>query len=607
MYVFHPVVAVQLFTLSAMRFVDDFWDSEGRSLRKPDLICLRQDHELYKTAIFQPSGKIEFDNDGIRFSDIELAIVKFRRFLDLALSEEADLAIAPEYSCPIDSVTDLLHAEKFPSAGKLWVIGCQSITANQLLALKATFDQQVWIFETDLVGHNRTGFFDPVFLMFRTHDTDDRERKVVVVQFKTCCFGGDGFTWERDNMVKGSLFYVIDNAVNSTKLISLICSDTLGDTYDFPHLDNARFLNAPLLIVHIQLNAFPFDATYKTYRNLLFQSGKDSNNKEVICVNWGRGVTYMQGSSEIVFNQYGGSAWYAKTTQANLDDSRINKNHSNGLYYTRWHQRRTHVNFFNYCEHVFLLRSTKPSQEASHPQMHLRSGTEVLSALVWVDSAWQSVPQADDGFRTLCAKIEAQYGDMPYLTSEPNRIAIERMIELTSGGMNGGDDWHTVSKLASFQVDDSEINSRNTFTQDPTTHAASEREQKLIQYATLRNSILPRYTDRLQLFPNPDLIYDPSATTIQSYLLNLWSQNDMRGVAVYLRGEQMLENVLSLKARIESLFPENHESKRIFIWWRDANGERLESNAGIKPSIKDTSNTLQSGSYKRKRPRNGNQ
>lgn len=71
----------------------NFWNENERTLCKPDLKCLRQDHELYKTMLIQLVGKIEYDTEGIRIADENLANAKFNLFIDKAIEENVDLAI----------------------------------------------------------------------------------------------------------------------------------------------------------------------------------------------------------------------------------------------------------------------------------------------------------------------------------------------------------------------------------------------------------------------------------------------------------------------------------------------------------------------------------
>lgn len=60
----------------------DFWNGDGHKLCKPDLACLRQDHNLYKTLLLQLVGKIEYDKDGIRLAEKDLAFNKFQLFIE---------------------------------------------------------------------------------------------------------------------------------------------------------------------------------------------------------------------------------------------------------------------------------------------------------------------------------------------------------------------------------------------------------------------------------------------------------------------------------------------------------------------------------------------
>ena len=295
------------------QFKYNFWTENGRTLCKPDLACLRQDHKLYKTLLMQLVGEIECDENGIQLSDKKLATAKFNLFIDKVIEENVDLVITPEYSCPWPSIESLISERKLPADNKFWILGCQSIKPNEIKALTERHPDIVWVYDEELVNQsiNENKFFDPVCLFFKTISTNDETKDVVIVQFKTHGFGGKEFEWERDNSIPGKTFYVIENKKPSTRLVTLICSDTLQDL-NFNTIDNEYFKNSPLLLIHIQLNQEPFKPNYKLYRTLIFSKGKDDWNKEIICLNWARKVTFKKGEETKIFNEYGGSALYSK-------------------------------------------------------------------------------------------------------------------------------------------------------------------------------------------------------------------------------------------------------------------------------------------------------
>jgi hypothetical protein len=566
----------------------NFWTENGRTLSKPNLACLRQDHNLYKTLLMQLVGKIEYDTNGIQLADKNLATAKFNLFIDKAISENVELAITPEYSCPWSSIESFITEGKFPTEEKLWIIGCQSIKPNKLIDLTQRHKNVVWIFDEALVTQsiNENKFFDPVCLFLKTKNANSEVKNVIIVQFKTHGFGGNGFEWERDYSIAGNTFYVLENITQSTRLITLICSDTLTGL-NYNTIENDYFKNNPLLLVHIQLNQKPFQSNYKIYRNLLFSKGKEEWNKEIICLNWARKVTFDEDGEEKVFNKYGGSGLYSKTDKIEKTDERINHNHSKGLYYTNWLDKRSHIYFLNYDEYVFLIENTKPSQIDSDPSQIKRTGPRILKTFNW-SADWVEVGTTGDGFSEVCLEVEDATGNLQCLTGNSNFTEVERIIQLSSGDIDisKNENWYQIINLLSFQIDDSEINKRNTFTQDPDNLAKDRRKDKLNRYHILKNTILSDPTNVPSSFADAILKFEVGHNSQNIYLLNLHSPSTgRRGTAIYL-GVKSFADAKAFKVKIEGLFNEDQQGKQVMIWYNNPNLEKIydENN---KPEINE--------------------
>lgn len=579
----------------------NFWNENGRTICKPDLRCLRQDYEIYKTLLMQLVGKIEYDDNGIQLADKNLAVAKFNMFIEKAISENVDLAISPEYSCPWTSIEDFIAQDKLPSESKVWVLGCQSIKPIELNSVIIKNQSIIWIYDEQLVQQNlnEDKFFDPVCILFKTKNSNNEVKDVIIVQFKTYGFGGNGFEWERDNSIAGNTFYVIENQRPSTRLVTMICSDSLQNGLNFNTIENEFFKNSPLLLVHIQLNQRPFQSNYKTYRTLLFSKGKEDLNKEIICLNWAKGVTYDdENGIPNVFNSYGGSALYSKTNQILTSDERINKNHKQGLYYTSWNEKKTNIYFLNYEEFVFLIETTKPSQTDSDPTQMARTGPKMLKTFRW-DEDWTQIHQVEDGLSQVCLEIEETDGDLSCLTGNSNFTEVERIIQLSVGEINDfkKDNWSDIVNLISFQIGDTEINNRNTFTHDPEATSKANRVNRISKYHSLKNKILTDPEQVPQVFLNAILKYDTGTNSKNIYLLNLHSQDNTRkGTAIYL-GNKTLREAKAFKIRIENLFNEDQQGKQVMVWYNNPHLEKIfdEDN---KPKINENV-SKSSSSYKK--------
>jgi hypothetical protein len=566
----------------------NFWNENGRTLKKPDLICLRQNHELYKTLLLQLVGKIEFDKDGIRIKDKNLAAAKFNQFIDVAIKENIDLAITPEYSCPWSCIEAFIAENKLPDEGKIWILGSQSIRPNEFTELIGRNQQVVWIYDEVLLAQKNIDykFFDPVCLLLKTRDERCDIKNVIIVQFKT---HDSAEIWERDNLLLGNTLYLIENKFSSTKLLTYICSDTL-QSIDLNMENDGYLLNAPLLLIHIQLNQKPFDALYKRYRNnIYFYGNANDYSKEIICLNWARKVTYDdEEAQEKEFNKYGGSSFYCKTSQINVEDNRINENHQKGLYYTSWKDKRTHVSFLNYNEHVFLVENTKPSQASSLAVNSKRTGPKVLHIYQWANTKWEELQGADDGFAQVCSDIDDGTGNLSCLTGNQNITDVERIIQLSSGEIDekAKENWGNIINLYSFQIGDSEFNSRNTFTHDPDNDSKDKRRGRIRKYHMLKNTILTLPEQVPAAFADAMLKYDKTLTSKNIYLLNLHSENTGRnGTAIYL-GDRTPSEAKAFKVKIESLFNEDQQGKQVIVWYSTPDLKRIYDESR-KPEINE--------------------
>jgi hypothetical protein len=596
--------------LSLKPFIDDFWTKDGRNLEKPDLACLRQDHLTYRSLLMQPVGHIWFNDTGIGLTDAVQAEKKFKTFFDIALAGGHDLVITPEYSCPWKVVNKLLEDDQFPDDGKLWIIGCQSIQSKELLQFVSNHSSITWIFEQDLVNKHLHDdkFFDPVLILFRTLSINGEVKYTAIIQFKTMCFGGAGFEWERDNMVTGNHFYIVDNKIASTKLVVFICSDTLETEIDFNSIEGGYFVNPPLLLVHIQLNQSPLDTSYKAYRDNIFKMGEKENyKKEILCLNWAREVKYTdKDNKEIVYNQYGGSAWYFQNNECDRTDPKINTNHVGGLYYTYWSNKYSHIYFLNYDEHVFDITNTKPSQAMALPERRKKTGLVLEKLYSWNDVQWIESSHAKDGFEEICKEItDGGFGELDLLINEKDKVAIERLIELSTGSIELCQDWDKVNKLPSFNVSDTEINNRNNFTHDPDKTATGIRKRKIMSFATLKNAILTDISLIPNGFTNPELKYDLSMSSDYDSLLNLYSVgNERKGTAVYLENKTELDAKKIRDNLEEVVFKkwESQQGKNIFIWYNILNVTHLLQNPDT-PAFNDKPKSMTTDSYDRSEER----
>ncbi len=559
-------------------------------LHNPTLDLLNQDAALYNALLFQPGEGIDWGNDYVRIANHARAMEKFRSFFNMASEKNVELAVTPEYSCSWDVMCGLIADDVLPAEHKLWIIGCESIKATDLQNLINAHNDIVWVTEHEKIAANiqNNHFFNPVCYIFKTRGLiNDELKTVIVIQFKTQPLGGAALEWERDNFIAGERLYILQNRANSSRLVTLICSDILNPAIHIDQLPD--YVNMPYLIVHIQLNQAPNHVTFCRYRGDSYGMGRE--NKEFICLNWSRNISLGNINR---WNTYGGSALYLKNEEEkhlNTTDDRMNNNHKLGLYYTRWTSRYANIFFFNFDEHVFLFRTTKPSQQSVAPPLRKRTGPEMMAVYCWENGTWDSKNNINSGFDSVCAALHA-VGNYNYLLGLYNDSPLnaERLICL-SVGKAANEEWYSPKSNFFFIVKDDEIAQRLTFAQNPCAEAQARRKQYLLNYGTLEYAII--------IHPHnlPDSISDLRGNCrvgyrdgqfVNEYRLNLYPQGQagVPATGIYL-GNNTQGDAEDTLSRMIALFNENQFGKRVVVWYYDHNGNLQTVYQGNKPRITD--------------------
>jgi hypothetical protein len=274
------------------------------------------DARFYETLAVQPGGGIAARPDFIGHADRHSAVSQFSDFLRLAVEKNCDLVLSPEYSCPWEVIRKAITQQSLPRAGKIWILGCESITPDELQTIIAAHGNVIWIHEPIPAGAGR--FLDVLAYITKAEATAGGTRNVIVLQFKTQAMGGD--TFERDHLLCGRRIYIWHNPVDNIRLISLICSEALA--FDQAAGVQCRFDLHPFVIFHPLLVADPHHVAISAYRNWLF--GEEVSKRiEALTLNWARGFT-LPGHQP---NQYGGSAIYTKSPEFDLSDAHLEANH----------------------------------------------------------------------------------------------------------------------------------------------------------------------------------------------------------------------------------------------------------------------------------------
>lgn len=554
----------------------------SRNLRNPQLDILKPDANLYDFLLLQPKGEIEVTDQYIRGGS-DAYDEKFTKFIDLARSKNVKLAITPEYSCPWSLIEKVISEDFFPTENSLWILGCQSITKDDLRKISQNSPVEV-IFEEDVL--NSTGnFLNPVCYLFKTRSNSNNLKRVLVIQFKVNPMGNLQDYLERNNIIRGNKVYVLKNDPDSVNLATFICSDLL----DFNEDTFTGYKNLPCIFIHLQLNNNPRHQDIREYRRRFFD--KKDGNKEVICLNWAKG-TKITSAQEISFS---GSALYIKTDEVNQDDNIVNNNHTRGLYYTYWSNRYSHNYYLNCDEGVYYCKGTKVCQRSSAPSRSKRTGPEAMEVYNWNNSSnnWVLVIP-DDGLIGLCGELNC---DAPSLiNNDLSPLEKERLLTLSCGKISGQSDgksnWHDLKQLDFFKVTDSEIIKRITFTHDDATEAKGHRNEVVFRFSELNKTVIKNPTNFpdcvKDLRDNSHIGYFSEDNTIK-YNCNLFPVNGGSRNApatVAFLGSSTEKIARKMFDSIASWIG-TYLIKRLVIWYRKDDGNIYSECIKRKPKVED--------------------
>ena len=376
-----------------------------QGLASPTLDLLTPDVNNYSALLMQPNGQIEASVAGVRNHDREVARAQFEQFLSHAHEMQADLAVTPEYSMPWEVLVGAINAGVVPAAGKIWVLGCESIQYGSLEEIKQQLAKSATVVFEELEAEAGR-FTDPLAYVFSTRAINGGEaRIVIIVQFKTHPMG-DPDHFEINGLQLGTQVYKFGSPGQSISLVSLICSDV----FDFLDHD-AQAVYDRGLVIHIQLNPKPRHEQYRLYRDRLLRFQGDTT--ELICLNWAKDVCEWSNGHKKPWSNIAASAWYVKSEKFDDRDTTLDANHRKGLYYTWLWPLRAHAMFFNYDPALFLLQASKVAHIGVSAAVSRRRGPQVTNVFSWNEEAksWVAQAAARDGFDDVISESGAAKED----------------------------------------------------------------------------------------------------------------------------------------------------------------------------------------------------
>lgn len=533
-----------------------------------DLAVLRRDTQPYTALLYQHEGIL--DANAHKIGNFQDGGNRVRAFISKALETEVDLALTPEYCCPWKLVEEVINDDsRQPRPGRLWVIGCESITKTDLAVFqkKHTADDVLVYFEQQVMDSNRS-FLDPLVYIFKGK-YQGLNKLIVLVQFKTYHMGvWGGGDVEADNIILGHSVYVLRNSISSVNFLSLICSEAMN----FPNAMNAAAMrklewnDKPFLIFNPQLNPEPTYSRFCDFRKFVMSTER----KEVISLNW-TSTSYIDGKP-ITRHNSSRSGFWIHSTEVNLANSRVKDNHRLGLYYFSMGPHK-HTFIFNSTVHAIYLRNWSVHITEGMPVQRRRQGPEVIHAYFRNDVKnvlEASIEPISDGHMSYFKEV----GCTSVFLNTDHACLLEKeiLVCLTSGKIpkRPSANWYEISQLYSWKSDEStECNHRITFVED-------HMDQNIIQRTSYLNAIREI---EVNVFGKPD-IFPPIMHSLRSEKLIVGFTNSSKYENYYFnvcneQGEGKVVTVAFLDSPIEKEVSQVYQSLRSLFTGTDKSRDRV--------------------------------
>jgi len=465
-----------------------------------DLRVLSRGTERYQLALYQHEGVLDLTENGTKLGNQDDPSERFRSFLALARENNADLGMTPEYACPWDVIRGVVGApEQWPQAGKLWALGAESITPEQLTAFAAQYqgaDVTVHFDQARLTGNGV--FFDPLVYLFRA-TINDEPKLIVLIQFKTHHMGvWSGGELERNRLIEGREIYILRNHAGSVNLLTVICSEAMNFPAELDVTKRAAISwdDLPFLVLNPQVNPDPLHERFIAFRNFVF----DQERKEIIGLNWN--LSSKIGPHDLLREGTARSGIYMSSSEIDFKDkARIRKNHKLGLYYFYFGKTK-HAYVLNSKPHAFLLEQLSVHITEGVQQQRMRNGPELNASYSHQADGTLAVNTAVSDDHLDCLVSLGCTNE--FLSAAANCVLEkERLVCLSSGEFlpKSFDGWAGVDKLFSFRLlEATEVNNRITYTEDTSAGSHNQRRRYIEAVNELDGVILPdkqRYPDSL--------------------------------------------------------------------------------------------------------------
>ena len=484
----------------------------------------------------------------------------------MAKAKNVDVAVTPEYTVPWEGIESYLSEETYPSFGKLWILGFESIKIeelNQIISEGPLRDCEV---VCESISSGTEKFLDPVLYITWTKKADEL-KKLIIIQFKTSPMGARGVEpIEKQNLALGTTIYLLKNTTEpSIDLFTLICAEAMEfNKKDMSNeLDSSNWYDRPHLIFSLQLNPKPFHEEFVEFR----RRATYVESNDLISVN----LSCKSKINNQNIIDYGASSIFVRTKEPNVTNRRIAANESFGLFVTK-KSPEVHSYYFEPNEKLYLCRIDRPSYSGSASPLTQKEGPVMIEAYSWSEG-WSSI----DRIRASVDDYLSEYGFEGILNFNQCSLERERLVEFSTGKLNLKklEEWFKFENLNFFKLGMDDTSSRISI-------------PFLLDESTLskRNTVMGMFKEFLDLLEDSGEFFKPKnyktmrgdrslgfikgSTKIKSYLFNVKIGEDgSKCTALYLgiASEKIAKKIHNDICRI---IDDGHKG-RVVVWYKNSN------------------------------------
>lgn len=535
-----------------------------------DLIALQTTSQPFTIHLYQHQGL--FEASGTRIGNKNDAFSQFAYFFQQAKAKNSDLVLTPEYSCPWKNILEIVNNEQlWPSTGKLWALGCESISKVELEKFqKDSSKQNVFAHWEQEDKASSKNFYDPLVYLFKgAHQ--GIEKLIVLVQFKTMHMGAWFSALERDHLIEGSIIWILKNQAQSHRFISIICSEAMNfsDKLTEQKMAAIGWHENAYYIYHPQANPDPTHSEFVHFRKFIL----GADRKELIALNWNTGTTYK--GVKFIENGTSRSGIYTQSTELDLREPRIKKNHVNGLYYYSF-GIKNHAFLFNSSSCIFLMSLTRIIIIGAAAPQARRDGPlvqEVENYDAQSGSFFSSLNNVSDNHIPFLTSLSCGCN---FMTQADNCILEkERFVCLTCGQLKAGISVKDLKSLLTLNMkQDTESNLRVTVEDDLRHESQGVKSGYIDSINIIIHDIIPKkdlYPESIIDLRNDQITIGFSQESkAENYKHNVLKQNgdSARATIIYMNS-LATDYIRKIFDNVQSLFDSHNPNKRrVVIFYR---------------------------------------